>query len=64
MTVMREGELDDLGDLGRGEGFRREVGACPDWGSRWAGDPVPALSLALLLLLTARLQKAPPQRLL
>ena len=42
------------------------------WVSAWrlvlarreAGDPVPALSSALLLLLTARLQKAPLQRLL
>ena len=47
-----------------GGGFHREFGACPEQGARWAGDPVPALSSALLLLLTARLRKASPQRLL
>ena len=38
--------MDDLGGLGRGVRFRREVGACPASSPRWAGDPVPPLSSA------------------
>ena len=56
--------MDDLGVLGRGVGFSRKVGACPERGSRWVGDPVPVLSLVLLLLITTRLQKATPPCLL
>ena len=53
MTVRREGgeAVDNLSELGRGVGFHREVGAYPERGSRWAGDPVPALSSALFLSL-------------